>query len=152
MYNFTDIDNKPLERPICSRFWDDQALIVFASNFLKYLVVALNYMIRIAVIRISEDIGHATETNQASYITRTIFFCQCFNMCFLVMLVEANFKGEAVLEGLKSVFNGAYADFDQQWYRIQGDTVVGTMVINIGFLVFLELGFALIRKMGRAWD
>ena len=60
------------------------------DNFIKYLIIIINTVIRMAVIIIINKVGYMTESNQMKYITDSVFICIFFNTGFLLMLCNAN--------------------------------------------------------------
>jgi hypothetical protein len=60
------------------------------DQFLANLIIAVNVVIRMAVIEIINAVGCQTESDQMRYITDSVFICIFFNTGFLVMLCNAN--------------------------------------------------------------
>jgi hypothetical protein len=62
------------------------------NQWVSILIIALNVVIRIAVIEIMLKIGCSTESQQMIYITNVVFVCQFFNTGILPMLCTANLE------------------------------------------------------------
>jgi hypothetical protein len=63
------------------------------NNGIKYIIIMLNYVIRVVVIKIINFIRCSTESTQMIYITNMVFICQFFNTGVLPMLCTANLEG-----------------------------------------------------------
>ena len=124
------------------------------DNFIKYLIIIVNTVIRMVVIIIINQVGCSTESQQMKYITDSVFLCIFFNTGFLLMLVNANLEEQGAL--VAKNFNGLISDFNQDWFTSMGDTIVAAMVFNVWFPVVMEFinygmrsGFRLKDYIGR---
>lgn len=87
----------------------------------------INYFLREIIIRMIKKIGFHTETSQTNVIMIFVFIVQFLNTGVLVTLINAN-TNEA---GLKlGIFNGAYPDFDYNWYSDVGATIIYALVFT----------------------
>lgn len=62
------------------------------KNGITYLIIGLNYVIKVVVIKVISYMGCSTETTQTVYITNVVFICQFFNTGVLPMLCTANLE------------------------------------------------------------
>lgn len=153
-YNFTDsygLERKDVE--LCRGYVDDMIKASGLNNSIKYIIIALNYVIRVVVIKIISLMRCSTESTQMIYITEMVFICQFFNTGILPMLCTANLEGQLPPK-IVSLFNlkGDSSDFDQDWFVNIGDTIVGSMVFNVIFPVFMEIGWFCYRSTFRILD
>ena len=121
------------------------------SNICKYAVIIINTVIRMAIMIIIKEVGCGTHSKQSALITICVFFCQFFNTGFLLLLVDANFTQQGN-SFFFQYFDGKQSDFNQNWYKKTGDTIVGSMLFNSFFTVILEGIFFGLRYAKRMWD
>jgi len=102
-----------------------------------FFIVGINVVLKEAVIMIFKTVGCQTESGLSSYITFFIFLCTFFNTGFLLLIINANFKGQGFLAYL---FNKKeLTDFNSKWFHISGDTIISSMVLNIGVPPMTEI-------------
>ena len=65
------------------------------------------------------------------------------------MLCNANLVDQGFLGVF---FTGNDSDFNSNWFTSQGDTIVGSMVFNIYFPFFMEIGYWMMRLAYRLKD
>ena len=119
------------------------------NNSIKYLIIIINTIIRMVVIKIIALVGIDTESSQMKYTTDAVFICQFFNTGFLLMLCNANLKSQSPL---LSVFAGSDSDFNRNWFKSIGDTIVQAMVFNIWFPIAMEIMWFAMRTAFRLKD
>ena len=96
-------------------------------------------------------VGCSTESTKMSYITDMIFICQFFNTGFLLMICNSDMTEQGGL--LKALFHkGALSDFETNWYTQMGETIVGSMTINMVFPIGFEIGMYFMRNTLRCLD
>jgi len=117
------------------------------------MIIALNYIIRVVVIKIIDLIRCSTESTQMIYITNMVFVCQFFNTGILPMLCSANLEGQLPPK-IVDMFNlkGDSTDFNEEWFINIGDTIVGSLVFNILFPIIMEFGWFSMRLTFRILD
>jgi hypothetical protein len=113
-------------------FWLTTKASYFKSS-LKYVLIIFNKILTFVVIYAVMWIGYRTETAQLERITMVTFLCQFFNTGFILMLVNADCSEQPIL-GL-FVNSGSYADFNSDFFKTIGSTVVATMLFNAYFPV-----------------
>ena len=123
--------------PICESYTETKLKITGMDNFIKYLIIIVNTVIRMVVIIIINKVGCSTESQQMKYITDSVFLCIFFNTGFLLMLVNANLEMQGYL--VAKHFKGGISDFDQNWFTNMGDTIVAAMVFNVWFPIVMEI-------------
>ena len=75
VYGFYDKDNQYREEQICKRLVEADKVIFVINECIKFGIIAVNVMIRMAVIAIISYIGCSTESHQMPYITDSVFLC-----------------------------------------------------------------------------
>lgn len=123
------------------------------NNGIKYVIIALNTVIRMVVILIITKVGCSTESTQLIYITNMVFICTFFNTGILPMMCTANLENQLPpflvnMLGLK----GDSTDFDQNWFTNIGDTIQGAMAFGIYFPVCMEVLWFSVRSLKRILD
>ena len=136
---------------ICKQFADDQVDSIAYSNAVKYLIIGINFVLRLILINICKYMAKTTESEQTELITNAVFVCQFFNTAVLLLIVNANLKPQEI-PILSSVFQGNLSDFDSDWFNDIGNTLVGAMIFNIYFPVAEFLGFWAMRTTFRFLD
>jgi hypothetical protein len=75
-YNFTDGQgNKHTDVELCRGYVEDRIQATGLNNGIKYIIIGLNYVIRVVVIAIISYMRCSTESTQMIYITNMIFVC-----------------------------------------------------------------------------
>ena len=123
------------------------------NNMIKYIIIILNTVIRMACIYIITKVGCSTESTEMIYTTNVVFVCTFFNTGILPMLCTANLENQFpgwIVDGLG--FKGDSSDFNQNWFTNIGDTIVGSMKFNIYFPFAMEIFWFSLRGMKRIFD
>jgi len=106
-------------------------------------------VLRTVCILLVTWIGYPTETQQLTETTKVTFFVQFFNTAFLLLLVNADLSEQPFSFGLTG---GLESDFDSSWFKVIGNTLVGTMIFTMVFPVIEALGFFSLRLFTRFLD
>jgi hypothetical protein len=93
------------------------------------MIIAINYVLRIFIIKLIIYIGKDTESEQTRLICNGVFIVQFFNTALLLLLVNANFSEN--FGPLGKIFNGSLPDFNSLWFNDIGNTLAGAMFFNI---------------------
>jgi hypothetical protein len=80
------------EEQICKPYVTDYFKEKFMNNGIKYIIIVLNTVIRMACIYIIQKVGCSTESNEMIYTTNVVFICTFFNTGILPMLCTANLE------------------------------------------------------------
>ena len=115
--------------------------ILIWLNSLKYFITTFNFILRTVCISLVQWIGYPTETQQLDETTKLTFYLQFFNTVFLLLLVNADLSEQFFNSG---IFRGTSGDFDATWFKVSGNTMVGTLIFIllwpiIEFFVFFGL-------------
>lgn len=94
-------------------------------------------------------IGYPTETQQLEVTTKVTFIVQFFNTAFLLLLVNADLSEQYITFGLTG---GTESDFDKTWFKVIGNTLVGTMIFTMIFPIIEAFGFFGLRLLFRIMD
>jgi hypothetical protein len=75
---------------ICNEYVWDQWISLAYSNAVSYMIIAINYILRLFIIKLIIYIGKDTESEQTRLITNGVFIVQFFNTGLLLLSVNAN--------------------------------------------------------------
>ncbi|CDW86701.1 UNKNOWN [Stylonychia lemnae] len=114
---------------ICKQYYMDGYLSFAATNAAQYMIIAINFILRLFIIKLIVFIGRDTESAQTKLITNGVFIVQFFNTALLLLLVNANFNEQFPM--LSLIFKGNVPDFNEFWFQDIGNTLVGAMLFNI---------------------
>lgn len=118
----------------------DQNMIKVYNQSTGIIINAINYILRLVLIKLLSSIGEDTKSSVLRSIKGGIFVTQYFNTAFLLLLVNANFS-EHHIPFLSEYLHGQYTDFSSDWYKDVGVTIVRTMLISAIF-PFVDFGIA----------
>ena len=90
-YNIT-VAGATKEVLLCKGFATDTLKEKFMNNAIKYIIIVLNTVIRMACIYIISKVGCSTESTEMIYTTNVVFVCTFFNTGILPMLCTANLE------------------------------------------------------------
>ena len=139
----------PQNKQICQEY-NMIALEVFVwLNSLKYFITGVNFVLRTICIKLVAWIGYPTETVQLLETTKVTFAVQFFNTAFLLLLTNADLSEQPFSFGLTG---GLESDFDQSWFKVIGNTLVGTMIFTAIFPIMEAFGFFALRLLFRILD
>ncbi|CDW85661.1 UNKNOWN [Stylonychia lemnae] len=135
---------------ICRQYYIDYWLSFISSSAVQYMIIGINFVLRLVIIKLIIFIGKDTESEQTKLITNGVFVVQFFNTAFLLLLVNANMTEQAKWLGI--FFNGRIGDFNTYWFSDIGKTLIGAMLFNIYWPIF-EVGMWYgYRLFFRLWD
>jgi hypothetical protein len=60
---------------ICHEYIDDYLEAMLWSNAVKYLIIGINFVLRVFIIKICIFMGRPTESEQTELITNGVFVC-----------------------------------------------------------------------------
>ena len=124
-------------RKICESYVTDQWVGLGYNQSVSYMIIAINYVLRLFIIKLIIYIGKDTESEQTRLITNGIFIVQFFNTGFLLLSVNANLQEQ----GLGFIFSRRMADFESTWFIGIGNTLVAAMMFNIYWPLIEFFGF-----------
>ena len=139
----------PKKALICSEFQGLQQEVFLWLNSLKYFITGVNYILRTACILLVAWISYPTETEKLEMTTKVTFAVQYFNTAFLLLLVNADLGEQPITFGLTG---GIESDFDKTWFKVIGNTIVGTMIFSAVFPLLEACGFFGLRLLMRILD
>lgn len=123
------------------------------NNLLKYVIIIINIIIRTVITKIMVFAGCDTESQYLSFVTNVVFICQFFNTGFLPMLCTANLTHQIPYKFVKMFkLTGPDSDFNEDWFSSIGDTILGSMILNIYLPVAMEFVWYSIRSLKRFLD
>lgn len=137
--------------PICDRLASDKFKTLGANQAVTIGIVAINFILRMFIIKLIIYIGKDTESEQTRLITNGVFIVQFFNTALLLLMVNANLAEQGSFFDIFSRTVGM-PDFNTQWFNDIGTTLVGAMLFNVYWPVFEFFVFFGIRSLKRALD
>ena len=81
--------------------------------------------------------------------TQVIFWTQFINTSILLFVVNANMTMSPVTYGL---VGGSLRDFNGTWFKIIGNTIVGTMIITSLMPIIEIIAEEAFKCIERSWD
>lgn len=139
----------PHKDKICVEFLSLITEVFIWLNSLKYFITGVNFVLRTVCILLVAWIGYPTETEKLEMTTKVTFFVQYFNTAFLLLLVNADLGEQPFSFGLTG---GVESDFDKSWFKVIGNTIVGTMIFSAVFPLLEAFGFFGLRLFFRCLD
>ena len=79
-------------------------------------IVAINFILRLFIIKLIIYIGKDTESEQTRLITNGVFIVQFFNTALLLLMVNANMNEQGSIFSLLSRDSG-FPDFNTEWFN-----------------------------------
>lgn len=137
--------------PICDRIFEDKMKTLSANQAVTIGIVAINFILRMIIIKLIIYIGKDTESEQTRLITNGVFIVQFFNTALLLLMVNANMTEQGGFFSLLSRETGI-PDFNSQWFNEIGTTLVAAMLFNVYWPVIEFFVFAGIRTLKRMLD
>jgi hypothetical protein len=115
----------------------------------SYIIIALNFVMRLTFIALAEVIGFKTKSAKEDFVKTAVFYCSFFYTGLQILFATLNFRMFAD-EQIKSA--GLYTDFNAHWFKDVGYIVVYNMTYNV-FWPILEFGlYSGLRHLYRMWD
>lgn len=99
---------------------------------IEVVIVGFNIILRNAVFYLVDTLGYEQETKRLIRTTKVIFWMQFINTAILLFIVNANMETSPLTFG---IVGGNLDDFNRTWFKIIGNTLIGTMIIGIGMPV-----------------
>lgn len=81
--------------------------------------------------------------------TKVVFWMQFLNTAILLFVVNANMTTSPLTFGL---VGGSLRDFNRTWFKIIGNTIIGTMIIGIIMPIIEALTEKILRTIERCQD
>jgi len=97
----------------CHEWVEDKFKGMLFDRAVQYLIVGINFILRMIIIYLCCYIGKATETGKTKLITDGVFVVQFLNTAILLLLVNADLAPQG---WLFSNMKGNIADFNREWY------------------------------------
>ena len=133
----------------CSYYAAQVSSVYLWTSALSYLLIGINYILRVVCIMLVDWIGFNTETERLSKTTTITFVVQFFNSAFLLLMTNANLSEQFFSFGLTS---GSLPDFNTAWFRTVGDVIVAAMVFNVYYPIVEILMYWALRVLFRCMD
>ena len=137
------------KEPICGKYEETIASVYYWTTALSYLLIGINYILRMVCIMLIDWIGYPTETERLSKTTNVTFFVQVFNSAFLLLMINADMSEQPITFWLTG---GSYGDFNGDWYRNVGNVIIGAMFFNLYYPLLETFGYYFMRGYSRCRD
>ena len=151
---FADLKNtlgKAYDPSICEKFFGDQQGVKINDQIAKFAIIAINYILRVIIIKLIIGIGNDTLSEQTRLITNGVFIVQFFNTALLLLMVNANLEEQGFPLNLLSAERGL-SDFNSNWFSDIGVTLTGAMLFNVYWPIIEFFVFGGMRKAYRLLD
>lgn len=125
--------------------------ILISNQSVKFLIIAINLVLRILIIKLITYIGVDTESEQTRLITNGVFVVQFFNTALLLLVVNANLAEQGFPLNVMSSSRGL-SDFSHLWFSDIGVTLTGAMLFNVYYPIVEFFMFGAMRKAFRFMD
>lgn len=116
---------------------------------LDFVIVGINILLRQFCFEIVRKIAYDKESRRLFRTTKVIFWMQFINTAILLFVVNANMTQSPLTFGL---VGGSLRDFNRTWFKIIGNTIIGTMIINVGMPVVESLMELMFKTVERCVD
>jgi hypothetical protein len=93
----------------------DQMSILISNQSVKFLIIGINFVLRLLIIKLITYIGVDTESEQTRLITNGVFVVQFFNTALLLLVVNANLVEQGFPLSMLSSSRGL-SDFSHLWF------------------------------------
>lgn len=136
---------------ICSLIATDKIKGLVANQMVTIGIVAINFILRMFIIKLIIYIGKDTESEQTRLIANGVFIVQFFNTALLLLMVNANMTEQGWFFGIFSRDTGL-PDFNSSWFNEIGTTLVGAMLFNVYWPMVEFCVFCGMRNFFRLMD
>ena len=92
------------------------------------MIISFNIILRQACFTIVNKLGYGLETQRLLRTTKIVFWMQLINTSTILFIVNASMKQSPLTFGL---VGGSLHDFNRTWFKIIGNTLVGTMILGL---------------------
>jgi len=121
------------------------------DNIAKFSIIAINYVLRVIIIKLIIGIGNDTLSEQTRLITNGVFVVQFFNTALLLLMVNANLQEQGFPLSMMSAERGL-SDFNSRWFSDIGVTLTGAMLFNVYWPIVEFFVWAFVRQAKRFLD
>lgn len=121
------------------------------DQIVKFSIIAINYVLRLFIIKLIIGIGNDTISEQTKLITNGVFVVQFFNTALLLLMVSANLEEQGFPLSYLSVQTGK-SDFNSKWFSDIGVTLTGAMLFNVYWPIIEFFVFGAMRQAFRCLD
>ena len=135
--------------PICKEYNDEMVKVLFWTNAIAYVLVGVNYVLRLVCIMLVDWVGYATETVRLERTTTVTWLAQFFNTAFLLLMINCNWSEQSISFGLTA---GDIPDFNAAWFKTIGAYMIYTMAFNSVYPLLEALGYWALRLVYRVLD
>lgn len=140
----------PEKTAICAYYYKDKLNSKLLGTSISFIIIAINIILRGAIISLIESIRHDTQSEKLASITNGVFVAQFFNTGFLLLLVNANMTEHRPQFLTQFVSTGKWYDYMPLWYKDVGAKIVKTMIINC-IMPYITLGTCVCVPKIKQW-
>jgi hypothetical protein len=114
----------------CKAWVKDFALSKVMTAVVALTIVVVNTLLKTLVVKLVRWEKHSTKSSEERAITKKLFIGLFTNTGIILVLVNANFDGGMGSSGTGVLFRGSFSDFNPEWYRAVGISLLLTMLLN----------------------
>jgi hypothetical protein len=114
---------------VCSQWETDYYIGYAATESVSFTIIIINMILQSITVKLVENIGHETRSEQMTTITNYVFIALFLNTGFVILMAYANLAEQS--EFLGKFLNTYYYDYQPGWYANVGYLLVYTMLINM---------------------
>ena len=112
-------------------------------------IIAINYILRLICFSLISRVGYDQETKKILHTTYFVFGVQFINTAIMLLIVNAGMKDNPVTYG---VVGSSLRDFNRTWFKIVGNTIVGTLLLNVIMPILESVFYKMLKVCYRAMD
>ena len=134
---------------MCGVYDNLQWSSMFWVQSLEVVIIVFNIILRKMVFYQINKLDYDQETKRLYRTTKVIFWMQFINTAILLFLVNANMTQSPITFGL---VGGSLREFNRTWFKLIGNTIIGTMVISCLLPIIESLVDGLVACFERTLD
>eukprot|EP00742_Colponemidia_sp_Colp-10_P003796 GILJ01004043.1.p1 GENE.GILJ01004043.1~~GILJ01004043.1.p1 ORF type:complete len:1123 (-),score=165.75 GILJ01004043.1:136-3504(-) len=112
--------------------WFQQTVFSSTLKFLvAFVVLIVNTLLRLFMRGLAAFEKHSTKSGYYAAAMMKMFIAMFINTAFIVLIINANLRMFQVRPPTDLVFQGPYSDFNADWYKVVGTSIMVTMILNV---------------------
>ena len=139
----------PAGTRICAVYDSLLSRQLFWITLLELSIVLFNIILRKFCFALVNKLAYSQETIRLVRTTKMVFWMQFINTAVLLFMVNANMQTSPLTFGL---VGGSLRDFNRTWFKIIGNTIIGSMVIGVLMPIIEALIEKILLSIERCFD
>ena len=128
-YGISGSDSQQLINDLWYNFQMDNYWSYCILNSLGIFIIVVNTIMKEAIIKIVTWIGFRTQSKLNTYLTAAIFATRFINTAIILLVRKSSISGYS-FPYLGAFIDSIYYDFDLDWYREIGSSIIIASVFN----------------------